>query len=425
MIVKNEESCLGRCLESVQGLVDEIIIVDTGSDDGTIALAQQFTDKIFHFSWNNDFSAARNFALQHASCDWVLILDADECINAEDHQRIKELVAQEKNTACFLHQKEYTNNTTLTGFCYNKERTNKYLGYILVENAIRLFRNTQNIRFSWKIHESIQPALEKQGITPLDSGVFIHHYKQEKGEQAQHEKMLRYLLIEEEQLRETPDNPKPYYEVGLIYYALGRYQDAITAFERVIALQPNEHRAYHKLGRSLVKRGDYAKALAVFTKYLTFDETNSDVYGEIGLLFIKRKEYDHAITSLTAALQRNPANILARHNLVILYLHLGKKEEALVLLDEGIKKYANQYSYNTLGVLALQEKDYRQAKEYFEKGIMLASHSSHESTLSLYFNLIRASISEKDKETALHYLSQLKEFYKGDILDLERAVRSL
>ncbi|MEK6920783.1 MAG: glycosyltransferase, partial [Nanoarchaeota archaeon] len=63
MIVKNEESCLERCLLSVQGLVDEIIIVDTGSDDGTIAIAQQFTDKIFHFQWSNDFSAARNFAL--------------------------------------------------------------------------------------------------------------------------------------------------------------------------------------------------------------------------------------------------------------------------------------------------------------------------------------------------------------------------
>ncbi|MEK6868209.1 MAG: tetratricopeptide repeat protein, partial [Nanoarchaeota archaeon] len=337
---------------SVQGLVDEIIIVDTGSDDGTIAIAQQFTDKIFHFQWSNDFSAARNFALEHASCDWILVLDADELIDKEDHPRIKELVAQEKSAAYFLHQKEYTNNTTLTGFYYsdatNKKKADNYLGYVLVENAIRLFKNTKNIRFSWRIHESVQPFLEKQGLVPSDSGVFIHHYKQEKGEQAQHEKMLRYLAIEEEQIRETPDNPKPYYEVGLIYHALGKYQDAITAFERVIALQPNERRAYHKLGRSLVKIGDYAKALVVFKKYLTFDETNSDVYGEIGLLFIKRKEYDHAINALTAALQRNPANILARHNLVLLSLQLGKKEKALMLLDEGIKKYTNQYSFNSL-----------------------------------------------------------------------------
>ena len=82
-----------------------------------------------------------------------------------------------------------------------------------------------------------------------------------------------------------------------------------------------------------------------------------------------------------------------------------------MLLDEGIKKYANQYSYNTCGILALLEKDYEKAKEYFEKGIMLAPHSSHESTVSLYFNLIKASILEKDKETAVYYLSQLQRFY--------------
>ncbi|MEK6920782.1 MAG: tetratricopeptide repeat protein, partial [Nanoarchaeota archaeon] len=390
---------------------------------------------IFHFQWSNDFSAARNFALQHTTGDWILVLDADECIAAEDHQRIKELVTQEKSAAYFLHQKEYTNNTTLTGFYYNgaknnterenKGNTDNYLGYVLVENAIRLFKNTKNIRFSWRIHESVQPFLEKQGLVPSDSGVFIHHYKQEKGEQAQHEKMLRYLAIEEEQIRETPDNPKPYYEVGLIYHALGKYQDAITAFERVIALQPNERRAYHKLGRSLVKIGDYAKALVVFKKYLTSDETNSDVYGEIGLLFIKRKEYDHAINALTAALQRNSGNILARHNLVLLYLQRGKKENALMLLDEGIKKYTNQYSFNSLGILALQEKDYGKAKKYFVDGIALAPHSSHESTVSLYFNLIKASILEKDKETAVYYLSQLQRFYKGDVLALERDVRAL
>jgi tetratricopeptide (TPR) repeat protein len=423
MIVKDEETCLERCLHSVQGLVDEIVIVDTGSTDKTVALAQQFTDKIFHFPWTHDFSAARNFAREHATSDWILFLDADETIDLQDHQHIKELIAQEKSAAYFLHQKEYTNNTALTGFQY--DHYDKYLGYIIVENAIRLFKNRKEIYFSWKIHESVQLSLEKQGIVPFDSKIFIHHYKQGKGEEAQQEKMLRYLALEEEQIKETPDNPKPYYEIGLIYYALGRYSDATHAFEKMIELQPTEIRAYHKLGRCLVKTGAYAQALAVFQKYLTFDDTNSDVYGEIGLVFIKRKEDTQAISALTAALQRNPANILARHNLVLLFLRCGKKEQALALLDEGIKKYPNHYSFNTYGILTLQEKGFEQAKKYFEAGIDLAPQASHESTISLYFNLIKASILEKDKETAQHYLSQLKEFYRGNVTDLENAVRLL
>ena len=80
MIVKNEERCLARCLESVKTLVDEMIIVDTGSTDKTIDIAKSYGAKIFHFEWTNDFSEARNFALSKASGKWRLVLDADEYV---------------------------------------------------------------------------------------------------------------------------------------------------------------------------------------------------------------------------------------------------------------------------------------------------------------------------------------------------------
>jgi glycosyltransferase involved in cell wall biosynthesis len=78
MIVKNESRCLGRCLQSVRGVVDEIVVADTGSTDDTIKIAREFGAKISNFEWVDDFAAARNFALRQAAGDWILVLDADE-----------------------------------------------------------------------------------------------------------------------------------------------------------------------------------------------------------------------------------------------------------------------------------------------------------------------------------------------------------
>jgi glycosyltransferase involved in cell wall biosynthesis len=92
MIVKNEARCLERCLRSVQSLVDEMIVVDTGSTDATAALAEQFHAKVFHFDWREDFSAARNFALAQAAGSWILALDADETVTPELAREIRKFI---------------------------------------------------------------------------------------------------------------------------------------------------------------------------------------------------------------------------------------------------------------------------------------------------------------------------------------------
>ena len=84
MIVKNEEANLGRCLESVKGVADEIIIVDTGSTDRTVEIARQHGAKIVSHQWDDDFAVARNVSLRAATSDWILVLDADEALDEED-----------------------------------------------------------------------------------------------------------------------------------------------------------------------------------------------------------------------------------------------------------------------------------------------------------------------------------------------------
>src|SRR5687767_12493572 len=90
LIVKNEERYLAQCLQSVRGLWDDLVIVDTGSTDRTVEIAESFGARVFHFTWCDDFSAARNFCLDQITTDWILSLDADETIAGRDHALIRE-----------------------------------------------------------------------------------------------------------------------------------------------------------------------------------------------------------------------------------------------------------------------------------------------------------------------------------------------
>ena len=96
MIVRDEEATLARCLEAAQPFVDEIVIVDTGSQDGTIEIAERFGARIIHEVWEDDFSAARNRSLEEARCEWILTLDADEVISPEAGAALRKIVARKE-----------------------------------------------------------------------------------------------------------------------------------------------------------------------------------------------------------------------------------------------------------------------------------------------------------------------------------------
>lgn len=160
MIVKDEEETLARCLECVKPFADEIIVVDTGSTDGTIEIARSQKAEVFFFEWCDDFSAARNFSFSKAKCDLVMWLDADDVITPENARKIAELKARDDFDVAFLKYAAAFDNDMPT-FVYYRER---------------IFRRSLDFKWQGFVHEVIAPA----GRT-VYSDACIYHKKVKAG----------------------------------------------------------------------------------------------------------------------------------------------------------------------------------------------------------------------------------------------------
>ena len=162
MIVKDEEKFLPTCLESVKDHVDEIIIVDTGSTDRTVEVATKYNAKIYYHPWENSFSKARNYSLNYATCDWVLILDADEELEKEDACKLREVIKDNEVNVINLP-------------VFYKPKGGKNLS---VSSSERIFKNYQGIHYEGIVHNKliyIQVSEENVDIR-------LYHYGYHQGE---------------------------------------------------------------------------------------------------------------------------------------------------------------------------------------------------------------------------------------------------
>lgn len=176
LIVKNEEETLSRCLDCVKSFADEIIIVDTGSEDLTVGIAKKYTDKLYFFEWCEDFSAARNFSFEKATCDFVMWLDADDVITEENARKIADLktrndfdVAMLKYAAAFDGQGNPT-------FVYYRER---------------IFRRSLNFVWQGAVHEVIEPR-----GTVIHSDACVYHEKRKANSPMRNLRIYQKLIAE-------------------------------------------------------------------------------------------------------------------------------------------------------------------------------------------------------------------------------------
>jgi glycosyltransferase involved in cell wall biosynthesis len=223
MIVKNEEKYLEGCLESVRNIVDEIIIVDTGSTDNTIEIAKKYTSNIHYFQWINDFSAARNESIKYASGKWILYLDADERLILHNPRTFKELLINADSEIGGIN-------------CIIESEVKNISGESEIQTSFyqRIFRNYQypNVKFEGKVHEQILHSLEKLGKSIINSDIIVKHLGYNSEQKIINEKVSRNLILLEESYRENPDDGYVMFHLGQSFIMTGDYQNAKIMLEK-------------------------------------------------------------------------------------------------------------------------------------------------------------------------------------------------
>ncbi|MDP7980147.1 tetratricopeptide repeat-containing glycosyltransferase family 2 protein [Bacillus sp. WLY-B-L8] len=235
MICKDEEKRIGACLKSIVGIVDEIIVVDTGSIDHTVEIAERYATKILHFEWNDDFSAARNYALEHATGKWILFLDADEELDEHTAPLLRSLATENKHPAYFLQIVNHISNK----------------GETIVETCpvLRFFRNDNRIRFTGEVHEQIGGTIAGVYHNELVAytEIQIHHYGYLEEIVQEKKKKERNMTLVLKQVRKEPDNPFHHYNLAGEYIRVGSLEDALFHLRKVKELCDISHMGFGPL----------------------------------------------------------------------------------------------------------------------------------------------------------------------------------
>lgn len=367
MIVRNEEANLGAILSDITDVVDEICVVDTGSTDGTVALAESFGARVHHFPWSDDFSAARNHSIACARSDYLLWLDADDRIAPEDAKsllKLKEVLRPQKDRAYMMR---------ILGCSQDMPQTVSY--------QTRIVPNRLGVRFEGRVHEQILPSLTLNGIPVEETGITIRHTGYHNPEQRR-AKAQRNLAILKQELAEGKDTATQCFFIAMaamgigdydqcleyiekarkkrknedwLHYShviagecltrLGRMQDAVEEFRRGIVLFSTSRLLHYYLGTTYAAMGRDEDAIPVLEKVMSLPE-RIDTYPvppdlgafaavQLSKALERTGNRDKAIEICRDALKKAKAPRMLHHELGILLAGAGKAQEALFHLEQA------------------------------------------------------------------------------------------
>lgn len=374
MITKNEEKFLEKCLNSVKELVDEIIIVDTGSTDKTIEIAKNFTNNIFYFEWCDDFSKARNESLKYATKEWILVLDADEIISHKDHAIIKEIIQKEKVAGYTLVQRNYTNDSTHHGFIFNRENISEskdYLGWI-PSGIVRLFINNPKIYFQGEVHELVEDSINEinQNILPIQ--IPIHHYGEQRSEEIKRRKLHYYQELCNKKIKNNPSNYYAYFQLGVQCKELNQLLQAEENFNK--SLEINSNQPYVLLNLAIVqqKQNKLDEAIHNYLKMLSLKDNFAEAYFGLGFCYFKKNVLQKAKDNFLLAIKYKPTHIDAHINLGAIYEKMNQFNLSSLCYKKALEiNPRNPRIYYNLGVIHERTVNLSMAIKCYEKAVEL------------------------------------------------------
>ncbi len=380
MIVKNEAHRLPNCLDSVKQVVDEIIIVDTGSTDQTVKIAKRNTSKVYYFQWCDDFAQARNYALSKAKGEWILVLDADEVLLPSAISLIQQIVNEPNNIIAvnLIRQELGTNQAPYSLVC-------------------RLFRNRSDLRFTGIYHEQIDRDLMRimqaethWQIANLEQPA-ICHFGYTDAEISQTNK---YHFAERLMLKHLQVNPDDIYiknKLGALYISQAQVDKGLALLHeswRFLEQQTGNEALklevlYH-LGFAHQQLEQLAPAIAYYQTALNLPVSpwqKLAVWNNLGGIYYQQQDFDSAIAAYEQVVSIDPHCKAGHNNLGLALRHAGQNERAIASYQQAIAidpHYAE--AHQNLAAALFTSGQIHQAKLHFQTAIQLYRQQNQSQT---------------------------------------------
>ncbi len=373
MIVKDEEDWIAQCIQSVKSIVHEIIVVDTGSTDKTVEIAKSFGAKIFHQPWEGDFAKARNFSIEKATGDWILILDGDEAIAERDLAELQKLTKDRKLCWEFL-QRHYSNDHRLSEFTpvsgEYPEWESGQTGYF-ESNCCRLFPNKEGLYYEGRVHELVEHSIKKLGKHKIKrTKVRIQHFGHTEKVRAKKNKSKIYTPLGVEKLKDDPTNWQAYFELGVEHNQNGRHQESVTAFLQALAMLPDYVPAWVNMGYVLCEMGNYKLAEHALFSALEYDPNSDEALCNLGVVYMRLNQLVKAEQVLRKAVAINPKYVNAAVNLGKTLAMQQRFSEAALVYRNILKIMPKcPVAKADLGSIYLSQRMFKEAEFYLRSAI--------------------------------------------------------
>lgn len=334
MITKNEEKNIEECLDMIKQYVDEIVIIDTGSTDKTKEIASKFTNKIYDYKWNSNFSAARNYSISKASNDFVLIIDGDEMIQSFDRKLLNDNILN--------HQMEVGKIGIINQY------TRKGIKYEYNERISRFFHK-KYFEYQGKIHEQIVPISDVQSVKTYNIPVVVNHCGYDGDINTIKQKTKRNLNILLSELNLSPKDPYLLYQVGKSYYMEEDYMNALEYFGQGLLIDLDIRLEYVQdmvvsYGYSLLNSNKYESAMQLLNLYDEFADSGDYVF-LVALILMNNAKFNEAIEQFLRATEASNFKMVGVNN-YLSYYNIGVIYECLENYDCALMYYKKCNSYS-------------------------------------------------------------------------------
>jgi glycosyltransferase involved in cell wall biosynthesis len=384
MIVKNEEKYIEKCLLSVKDIVNEMIIVDTGSTDNTISIAQNFSVKIVNYAWNDSFSEARNFSISKANCDWILLLDADEEFEKKDTDKFIEFINGSNADGCHFTVCNYL----------GKAVNNNYT----VHNAFRLLRNNKKYQFDGDIHEQIRRIDGKK----IENGTFdvqnikLHHYGYLDDVIKEKNKRERNIPILLKKLEQEPEDSFTLFNLGNEYLAESNYPKALDlynkAYDFIDKTQAYAPHLIYRRAMSFYNIRQFEYAVKAVAEGLNIYPQCTDLEYLRGTVYFDWGKYTLAIDSFNKCIQMGePPSSLKFMDFCATtrpLISLGELYHKLGDYDKALDSYTRAFNIDNSIYRNLYIIGEILNKKYEDKAMAVAKLSEYFSSLEYVPNLV-------------------------------------